>query len=164
MEAEVLGTDSDGDVKVSVNGRKWIFNPEACSLLSRRSENSDDDDDDDDNDTNDNDDTDEVSSMGLKTEPPSKYAQDRHWPDSLCSVCNYSGNTCTSCIISWCPAPGSRFPLIFLNSGLPSIISTKVFPYTFLPADFDLLLVWVFLTEYDAELAYALISCFCPKK
>lgn len=60
MEAEVLCTNSDGDVKLVVNGSKWIFNPEACTLLSSRSEENDNDDDDD---TSDDDDTDEVSSM-----------------------------------------------------------------------------------------------------
>lgn len=53
MEAEVLGTDSVGNVKVAVNGYKLIFNSEVCTLLTRGSEDTDDDDNDTDKDDDD---------------------------------------------------------------------------------------------------------------
>jgi len=32
---KVVSVDRDGDVKVKFDGRKWIFNPQCCMLVSQ---------------------------------------------------------------------------------------------------------------------------------
>jgi Mind bomb SH3 repeat domain len=46
----VVAVDSDGDVKVEIAGKQWLYNPQCCILESRVQQQADDSDDDDEND------------------------------------------------------------------------------------------------------------------
>jgi Mind bomb SH3 repeat domain len=70
----VIAVDSDGDVKVEIEGKRWVYNPQCCineTAAASRDDNSDgdddnngDDDDSDDDSDDDDDDDDDSDSDG----------------------------------------------------------------------------------------------------
>lgn len=69
QQATVIGTDSDGDVKVMVGGNRWILNTDCCRLVSKgetTEEASHSNDEDSDEDNNDDDDATNLGNQFLK--------------------------------------------------------------------------------------------------